>query len=68
LLMNYRLKHKDDIGKISIILLNLNDQDRLVKKRFEIGNALIDKIEEYIELIDDVTSGVQTSTRRKRKI
>ncbi|HHF2889260.1 TPA: HNH endonuclease [Vibrio diabolicus] len=68
LLMNYRFKHKDDIGKLSITLLNLNDQDRLVKKRFEIGNALLDKVLEYIELTDDVVAGVQTNTRRKSKI
>lgn len=65
---NYRFKHKDEIGRTSILLLGLNDQDRLVRKRFEIGNALIEKIEEFIELTNDVVSGIQTSVRRKSKI
>ncbi len=66
--MNYRLKGIDDLGKNSIIVLNLNDQDRLVTPRFKIGNAIIEKIEDNIELIDDVISGVQTGNKRKNKI
>jgi len=64
----YRLKGKTDIGKLTVGTLNLNEPDRLVVKRFQIGNALQDKLEEYQELVDDVISGVQTSTRRKNRI
>ncbi|KAF9659840.1 HNH endonuclease [Tenacibaculum mesophilum] len=64
----YRIKGVDDLGKLTVSVLNLNDQDRLVIKRFEIGNAIQDKLEQLNELIDDYISGIQTSTRRKNRI
>lgn len=64
----YRIKGSDDIGKLTVSVLNLNDQDRLVKKRFEIGNAIQVKLEQLNELTDDYLNGVQTSTRRKNRI
>ena len=67
-LWRYRIKGIDELGKMTISVLNLNDQDRLVTKRFLIGNAVQDKLEHLNELIDDLISGVQTSTRRKNRI
>jgi uncharacterized protein (TIGR02646 family) len=64
----YRFKGIDELGKTTVSVLNLNDQDRLVKKRFEIGNAIQERLEELIELADDFINGVQTSTRRKNRI
>lgn len=64
----YRIKGSDDLGKLTVSVLNLNDQDRLVKKRFEIGNAIQEKLEQLNELTDDVIGGSQTSTRRKNRI
>lgn len=64
----YRIKGSDDFGKLTVSVLKLNDQDRLVKKRFEIGNAIQEKLEQFNELTDDYISGVQTSTRRKNRI
>ncbi|MBD0726141.1 HNH endonuclease [Flavobacterium sp. L1I52] len=64
----YRIKGIDDIGKLTISVLNLNDQERLVKKRFEIGNAILEKLEQLNELIDDYINGIQTKTLRKNKI
>ena len=64
----YRIKGSDELGKLTVSVLNLNDQDRLVKKRFEIGNAIREKLEQLNELTDDYISGIQTSTRRKNRI
>lgn len=64
----YRIKGSDDFGKLTVSVLKLNDQDRLVKKRFEIGNAIQEKLEQLNELTDDYISGVQNSTRRKNRI
>lgn len=64
----YRIKGKDEFGKLTISVLDLNNPDRLVKKRFEIGNAIQIKLEQLNELADDYISGVQTSTRRKNRI
>lgn len=64
----YRIKGSDELGKLTVSVLKLNDQDRLVKKRFEIGNAIQEKLEQLNELTDDYINGVQTSTRRKNRI
>lgn len=64
----YRLKGIDVLGKLTISVLDLNNQDRLVKKRFEIGNAIQEQLENLNELIDDYINGIQTSTRRKNHI
>lgn len=64
----YRIKGVDHLGKLTISVLNLNDQDRLVKKRFEIGNAIQEKLEDLNDLLDEYISGVQNSTRRKNRV
>lgn len=64
----YRIKGSDELGKLTVSVLNLNDQDRLVKKRFEIGNAIQEKLEQLNELTDDYINGIQTNTRRKNRI
>ncbi|MGE8554787.1 MAG: HNH endonuclease [Chryseobacterium jejuense] len=64
----YRIKGSDDIGKLTVSVLNLNEQDRLVKKRFEIGNAIQEKLEQLNELTDDYINGIQKNTRRKNRI
>ena len=64
----YRIKGSDELGKLTVSALNLNDQDRLVKKRFEIGNSIQEKLEDLNDLIDDYLNGTQTSTRRKNRI
>lgn len=64
----YRLKGKDDLGKLTISVLNLNDWERLVKKRFEIGNAIHEKLEQFNEITDDYINWVENSTRRKNRI
>ncbi|WP_259015816.1 HNH endonuclease [Emticicia fluvialis] len=64
----YRVKGSDELGKLTVSVLNLNDQDRLVKKRFEIGNAIQEKLEDLNELLDDYINGIQSSTKRKNRI
>jgi uncharacterized protein (TIGR02646 family) len=64
----YRIKGKDDLGKMTVSVLDLNNQDRLVKKRFEIGNAIQDKLEELNELLVEYASGLHTHTKRKNRI
>lgn len=67
-LKNYRIKGKDDFGKLTVAVLDLNNQDRHCKKRFEIGNATHEKLEDFLQLIEEYESGVSTSTRRKNRI
>ncbi len=67
-LWNYRIKGKDNLGKLTISVIDLNNQDRLVKKRFEIGNAIHEKLEQLNELLHDYMIGIQTSTIRRNRI
>lgn len=64
----YRIKGSDDLGKLTVSVLNLNDPDRLVKKRFEIGNAIQEKLEQFNEFTDDYINGIIINTRRKNRI
>jgi len=64
----YRIKGIDDLGKMTVSVLNLNDQDRLVRKRYEIGNAIQMKLEQLNDIADDYLSGTATNTRRKNRI
>ena len=40
----------------------------MVKKRFENGNAIHDKLEQLNELLDEYISGTSKNTRRKNRI
>ncbi len=64
----YRIKGRDDFGKLTVSVLDLNNQDRLVKKRFEIGDAIQNKLEQLNEMAEDYINGIQTSTRRRNRI
>lgn len=65
---NFRIKAIGSLGAMTISSLSLNDQDRLVKKRFDIGNAIHEKLEMLNELMDEYASGIQTSTLRRNRI
>jgi uncharacterized protein (TIGR02646 family) len=67
-LLNYRIKGNDNFGKLTVSVLDLNNQDRHCKKRFEIGNATHEKLEDFLELIAEFESGNSVSTRRKNRI
>lgn len=65
---NFRIKAIDELGEMTISALNLNSQDRLVIKRFEIGSAIQIKLEQLNHLMKDVISEIQDGTRRKNII
>lgn len=72
-LQDYRIKGKTELGKSTERVLYLNDTEKLVLKRFEIGNALHGKIEELGELIiqfeNAQNKGVKNViTRRRNKL
>jgi hypothetical protein len=67
-LWNYRLKPISDLGRMTIDTLNLNDQDRLVLKRAEIGTAIQDKIDDFNVLTYEYNCGVRSSSRTKNRI
>lgn len=64
----YRIKAKDQLGKNTVDVLDLNNTDRLVLPRFRIGECIQDELATLIELAEEYKSGVQTSIKRKNRI
>lgn len=63
---HYRYKSKDDKGKNTISVLELNDGERrLVDTRFEIGNALQESLQEQIEKMEAYIEKPSISKRNK---
>ncbi len=67
---NYRYKSKDrnKLATDTISVLYLNDTTTIVEARFKICNAIIDKLCQIDELLQDYTNETNTSTRRKNRI
>lgn len=51
-LTNYRIKGKDDLGELTIEVLDLNDPEEISVPRFLVTNAVIDKVEEVLDLVN----------------
>lgn len=64
----YRIRPKTPLGDKTIEVINLNHRIRLVTPRFNIGDQLIDKLENLLELSIDYDNGKSQHTRRKNKI
>lgn len=65
---DYRLYPKTDLGKKTIEIIKLNDRERLVKPRFDLGDKLKEELEELLELSTDYDNGKSQHTRRKNII
>lgn len=67
---NYRYKsiNRNQIGCNTIDVLYLNDTNGLVNVRFEVCNALCDKLLNIEELLQEYIQEINTSTRRKNRI
>ncbi|WMJ81983.1 hypothetical protein RBU49_06965 [Clostridium sp. MB40-C1] len=67
---NYRYKSIDrnEKGLNTIHVLYLNDTNGLVKVRFNVCNALCDKLLDIEELLQEYIQGTSNSTRRKNRI
>lgn len=63
---SYRFYPKDDLGKNTISNVGLNNRERLVNKRFQIGNELVEKLEDIVDLIEEYKK--ESLNRRKNKI
>jgi hypothetical protein len=53
---------------MTIEVIGLNNRERLVKKRFEIGVELIEQLENLLELTTEYDNGNSSSTRRRNRI
>ncbi|ANC77409.1 hypothetical protein ABE65_011585 [Fictibacillus phosphorivorans] len=64
----YRLKGKDEIGSNTIDVIYLNEIERLVYPRFQIGTEVQESIEDILEKTKEYYEGKSVSTRRKNRI
>jgi hypothetical protein len=64
----YRIRPKTPLGDKTIEIINLNHRIKLVTPRFNVGDKLIDKLEDLLELSIDYDNGKSISTRRKNRI
>lgn len=62
----YQLKGKDALGKSTVDVLDLNNSDRLVIKRFEVGQQTLISIEDACGRLEQFLSS--RTTRRKNKL
>lgn len=67
-IQDYRVYSKTDLGKATIDILYLNDRKHLVTSRFEIGNTIVERLEDILDLLNDYIERVNNSQRRKNKI
>ncbi|HEI9845364.1 TPA: hypothetical protein SLN72_002349 [Morganella morganii] len=63
---NFRLKGKNEIGTLTIDVLNLNDRDHLVKPRCEIGSIISEKLEDSTFLFNEYI--LKPTNQKKRKL
>lgn len=68
----YRYYSKDSnmnsIGKTTIDVLALNDSDTKVLKRYQLGNALSERIQDVLNLMQECNDMIITNTRKRNKI
>lgn len=65
-LSNYRLKWKDDVGLNTIVTLHLNDSDRLLGTRMQVGTKMMGAIEQLYLLMEEYRAGAQSALLRNR--
>ncbi|MBW9076962.1 hypothetical protein JNB84_03275 [Rhizobium pusense] len=65
-IQNYRVRGRDDTGRRTAEILYLNDGDRLVRVRMELGNAIADSLEILRRLLEEYLDGQQSTIRRNR--
>jgi hypothetical protein len=64
----YRFYDKTPLGKKTIEVVDLNDRERLVNKRFEIGERINFQLDLLEDDVVDFENGTNTSPKRRNKI
>jgi uncharacterized protein (TIGR02646 family) len=65
-LKSYRFYGSTELGKCTVIAVDLNNRQRLVKKRFEIGDEIIEKLIDLLDLTKKYSDA--PSNRGKNRI
>lgn len=62
---DFRYKGKTDMGKETVILLNLNDTEKRCAPRFRICSELNSKVEDFLEDVKMITPASRTQERNR---
>ncbi len=65
---SYAIRGKDDFGKLTVNVVDLNDTARLVMVRFKIGESIRKQLDNLLTLTAEYASGEKNFTRRKNQI
>ena len=63
-----RFRAKDPVGQATVDVLFLNDQDKLILARFRVSQEIIEKLEEFWEWSQDLTSRNKIGTHWEKKL
>jgi len=64
----YRLRSNTDLGKMTISVLELNNQDRHTKVRFRLGEEINRQLDSILALLVDYENGSNTTVIRRNRI
>lgn len=67
-LNNFRLRPKTELGRSTVDVVYLNDTDRLVQRRFILGDRIARTLENLREQLELYVGGAATARRRNRVI
>lgn len=66
--MGCRWRKKDDMGDLTIIVLDLNNQRRHIKYRYEVADAISKKVEELLDLMKSYVADSPKVARKRFKL
>ncbi|WP_342551085.1 HNH endonuclease [Lysinibacillus sp. FSL M8-0216] len=64
----YRMLGKDDIGNLTVEVLDLNNTTEIATPRFQIGNAVLEKLEDVLEVVQNFDVDSKDATEKARVI
>ncbi|MCF2132107.1 hypothetical protein L1I79_37665 [Strepomyces sp. STD 3.1] len=62
----YRLKGKDDLGELTVKILDLNDTEEISVPRFKVADAVVHKIEDALELVESYDSKTKDALKKSK--
>ncbi|WP_288430178.1 HNH endonuclease [uncultured Agrobacterium sp.] len=64
-MQNYRLYHRDELGEETIAAFYLNESDKLVKPRFEIGTQILATLSDLKLRFEENKNGTEATIKRR---
>ncbi|PES11083.1 HNH endonuclease [Bacillus cereus] len=65
-LSKYRIKGKDNLGKLTVEVLDLNDTEEIAVSRFKIASAVLEKLDGILDLAEPYNPSTATALEKSR--